>query len=215
MKLVLAIGVQVALVFALAASCSITHKSGDYACTKTSDCNSGRDCVGGFCVVAGSEIDAPVILHDAPRGDSGNGCPANCSSCDVPTHSCIIDCANGSSCNGNVACPAGWTCDVKCDTDNSCRNGVSCAGTTACKVECSGKGSCQDVVCGTGRCDVECTGVQSCRTSIDCASSCGCDVRCIGSQSCGVGALTCTPGCTSGSINGGCTSLPPNCHTCP
>ena len=47
MKLVLAIGVQVALVFALAASCSITHKSGDFSCTKTADCNTGRDCVEG------------------------------------------------------------------------------------------------------------------------------------------------------------------------
>ena len=213
MKLVLAIGVQVALVFALAASCSITHKSGDYACTKTSDCNSGRDCVGGFCVVAGSEIDAPIILHDAPRGDSGNGCPANCSSCDVPTHSCIIDCANGSNCNGNVACPAGWTCDVKCDTDNSCRNGVSCAGTTSCKVECSGRSSCEDVVCGTGRCDVECTGQQSCQKQIVCGTSCGCDVRCQGSGSCPDQQVTCTS--VACDLGAGCTSLPATCHTCP
>ena len=88
MKLVLAIGVQVALVFALATSCSITHKSGDFACSKTSDCNSGRDCVGGFCVVAGTEdIDAPVGHPDGPSIDApASGCPTQCSSCVTATH---------------------------------------------------------------------------------------------------------------------------------
>jgi len=212
-KLVLAIGVQVALVFALATSCSITHKSGAYACTKTSDCDSGRDCVGGFCVVSGTEdIDAPGAHHDAPPPIDGNGCPAQCSSCVIATHSCVIDCQNGSNCNGNVACPAGWACDVKCDSDNSCRNGVSCAGTTSCKVECSGRSSCEDVVCGTGRCNVTCTGVQSCQKMIECGQSCGCDVTCNGSQSCPAGEVTCTSAACD--LGTGCTSLPAVCHTC-
>ncbi|MEO8846357.1 MAG: hypothetical protein ABI591_33350 [Kofleriaceae bacterium] len=215
MKLVLAIGVQVALVFAVATSCSITHKSGDFSCTKTADCNTGRDCVDGFCVVSGTEtIDAPVSTGDASHGDSGNGCPANCSSCDVTAHTCVIDCANGSNCTGPVVCPANYTCDVKCDTDNSCRNGVTCANTTSCKVECSGKGSCEDVTCGTSRCDVECTGVQSCKQGISCGASCACDVRCPGTQSCGTGALMCTPGCAIGATGTGCTSLPLTCHSC-
>lgn len=211
MKLAVAISVQVALVFALAASCSITHKSGDFSCTKSADCNTGRVCVDGFCVVSGTEtIDAPV----AP-GDSGNGCPANCSSCDVSAHTCVIDCANGSNCTGPVVCPVGYKCNVKCDTDNACRNGVTCTGTTSCKVECSGKSSCAGVHCGTGRCDVECTGTQSCKNDINCEASCGCDVRCSGTQSCGNSALSCTPGCRIGVSGDGCTSLPLTCHTCP
>jgi hypothetical protein len=212
-KLVLAIGIQVALVFALAASCSVTHKSGDFSCENTADCNTGRVCVDGFCVVAGTEtIDAPVTVADALHGDSGSGCPANCSSCDVSAHTCVIDCANGSNCTGPVVCPANYTCDVKCNTDNACRNGVTCTDTTSCKVECTGRSSCEGVHCGTGRCDVECTGPQSCKSDINCEASCGCDVHCSGSQSCGNEALTCTPGCT---IGNSCTSFPPNCHTCP
>lgn len=211
-KLVFALAIQVGIVFALASSCSITHKSGDFACTKTSDCNTGRDCVDGFCVVAGTEqVDSPMTSdgRGSGSGSGSNGCPAQCTTCSVSQHTCVIDCM-GTDCSGSVTCPVGYSCDVKCDTDNSCRNGVQCAGTTSCTVECSGKNSCQNVQCGTSKCDVECTGIQSCK-SVSCGSSCACDVRCTGTSSCG-DTITCTsPACHIGL---GCSSFPTTCHSC-
>ncbi len=210
MKLVLA-GLALVLSFALAASCSITHRTGDYACTKNSDCNSGRECVDGFCVISGTSTpDAPISNSDARLGDAGNSCPSQCTSCNPGTHSCVIDCANGANCQGNVACPTGWTCDVKCDTDNSCRNGVTCTGSTSCTVECTGKMSCQGVQCGTGACDVQCSGPSSCK-AVACGSSCACDVRCIGANSCSDAVMCSSQACRIGL---GCTSFPQACHSC-
>ena len=207
-KLVYALAIQVGIVFALASSCSITHKSGDFACIKTSDCNTGRDCVDGFCVVSGTEqVDSPMTSDS--RGSGSNGCPAQCTSCSVSQHTCVIDCM-GTDCSGAIACPAGYSCDVKCDTDNSCRNGVQCAGTTSCLVECSGKNACQNVQCGTSKCDVECTGTQSCK-AVSCGSSCACDVKCIGTSSCGDTVNCSAAACRIGL---GCSSLPPTCHSC-
>lgn len=213
-KLVFVLAIQVGIVFALASSCSITHKSGDFACTKTSDCNSGRDCVDGFCVVSGTEIDSPAASDGhgsgSGSGSGSNGCPAQCTSCNVGAKTCVIDCMD-TDCSNAIACPAGYSCDVKCDTDNSCRNGVQCAGTTSCTVECSGKNACQNVQCGTGKCDVECSGTQSCK-NVTCGSSCACDVKCTGTSACLAGGITCTaPACR---IGVGCSSLPTTCHSC-
>ncbi|MEO8550609.1 MAG: hypothetical protein ABI678_11570 [Kofleriaceae bacterium] len=214
MKWLVLLALQVTVVFALATSCSITKKSGDFACTKQTDCNADRVCVEGFCVLDGTqEIDASVTPTDGRPGDSSNACPAQCTSCNVPAKSCVIDCANGANCGGNVACPAGWSCDVKCDTDNSCRNGVTCAGSTSCTVECSGMGSCRNVQCGTGKCDVECTGPQACR-DVTCGPSCACDVRCTGNQSCASGILCTSVACRSSATAPGCTSEPAQCHSC-
>lgn len=214
MKWFVLLAVQVAAVFAIATSCSISKKSGDFACTKQSDCNGDRVCVEGFCVVNGTQdVDAAMPPGDGHAADAGNGCPAQCTSCNVTTKSCVIDCANGANCNGNVACPVGWSCDVKCDTDNSCRNGVTCAGSTSCTVECTAMGSCRGVTCGTGKCDVECSGSQSCR-DVTCGPSCACDVHCTGSQSCTQG-IACTSVACRLTTNGfGCTSEPAACHSC-
>jgi len=62
------------------ASCSISHKSDALACTKQSDCASGRQCINGYCVVTGET--------DAPPGDGAihidaDLCPEQCTSCDV------------------------------------------------------------------------------------------------------------------------------------
>ena len=211
-KLALAVALQVAVVFALAQGCQITHKSGEFACTKTADCNAGRDCVDGFCVVSGTEqIDSPVSTGDGHTGDGNgsNGCPAQCTSCSVSQKTCVIDCT-GTDCSGTMTCPPGYSCDVKCDTDNSCRNGVVCAGTTNCKVECSGKNACQNVQCGTSACDVECTGTMSCKT-VTCGASCACDVKCTGTSSCGDTVVCTSPACHIGL---GCSSLPTTCHSC-
>jgi len=193
----------------LSGSCAINHKSGDYACTITADCNDGRQCVDGFCIVPGS-IDA-AVFRDAHVGGDGNGCPAGCTSCNVTTHSCTIDCSqNSGGCNNKVTCPAGWACNVQCNVDNSCRNGVSCTGTTSCDITCSAKSSCQNIQCGTGKCNVTCSGVQSCQ-AVACGNSCACDVTCLGSQSC-ADTIQCTA--TACKLGLGCTSLPAACHSC-
>lgn len=217
MKLFFALAIQAAVVF----SCSISHRTNDYACTSTADCNSGRVCSDGYCVVNGTElVDAFTPPKDGqnnhPDAPNTNGCPDACTSCDVSTKQCTIDCnVDGSNCNDQVVCPAGWDCDVKCDTDNSCRAGVACAGTTGCKVECTGRGSCEDVQCGTSRCEVDCIGSQTCRSAIECNQSCGCDVKCTGNQSCPQGEVDCTSvACRSGN---GCSSSSVVCHSqnCP
>jgi hypothetical protein len=199
-----------AVLLLILAACSIQHRSGEYACTKTSDCNSGRTCVDGFCVTA--TVDAPKPPIDAPgtTGGDANACPAGCTSCNTSQHTCQIDCRT-SNCNGQVACPAGYKCDIMCDTDNSCRNGVDCQAALSCNITCSGTSACRNVQCGLGPCDVNCSGPGSCRT-IACNSSCACDVTCTGSQSCG-DTITCTSlACKAGL---GCTSVPNICHSCP
>jgi hypothetical protein len=190
-------------------ACDVHHKSGDYACTKNTDCESGRVCNDGFCIVTGS-VDA--ARGDGPRGDAmgSNGCPAGCTTCNVSQKTCTINCMAGANCATTVSCPAGYKCDILCNTDNSCRNGVNCQLGQSCTVECSGKQSCQGIQCGPGPCDVACMGVASCK-GVACSNSCACDVTCTGNQSCG-DAVSCTsPACDTGS---GCTSDPLFCHSC-
>lgn len=191
--------VLVGILLGVAPACAIDHRSDDYACATSRDCNGGRTCVDNACVLA-SSIDA-------------SSCPSNCTSCNMVAHTCTIDCAAATAnCAAKVVCPAGWNCNVKCDRDGSCRNGVSCASTTSCVVECSGQNSCQDVACGTGACSVNCSGTQSCR-NVSCGSSCACDVKCSGPQSCTSGSVRCAPGCIM--LNPpGCTSLGVTCHSC-
>jgi hypothetical protein len=211
MKLaVLTIGLATLLAIAVSTpACDVHHKSGDYACAKNIDCESGRICNDGFCIVTGS-IDAAV--SDGPRGDAtgSNGCPPGCTTCNVSQKTCTINCMAGANCTNTVACPAGYKCDILCNTDNSCRNGVNCQPGQSCSIECTGKQSCQGVECGSGPCDVTCTGIASCK-GVSCNSSCACDVSCTGMQSCG-DAVSCTsPACDTGL---GCTSTPLFCHSC-
>ncbi|MBV8761280.1 MAG: hypothetical protein JO257_28545 [Deltaproteobacteria bacterium] len=196
----------------LLASCSIQHRSDGFACTKQSDCNNGRTCTDGFCVLpGGGGVDAPGSHVDAPgtHADAAT-CPAGCSTCNVTQHTCTIDCRS-SNCNGAVACPAGYKCDIMCDSDNSCRNGVDCTAALSCNITCSGGSSCRTVQCGLGPCDVACSGNSSCR-GVACGNSCACDVTCTGNQSC-LDTIQCTSlACKSGL---GCTSVPTVCHSCP
>lgn len=196
-------------VTAVATSCSINHRSDQYACTSTADCDNGRVCDNGFCIVAGS-IDAPRMDAPKPGGDANN-CPPGCSSCNVTQKTCTINCQL-TSCSNTVTCPAGYKCDILCNTDNACRNGINCQLSTSCSVECSGKQSCQNVQCGPGPCDVACSGPASCR-GVSCNNSCACDVTCTGNQSC-EDTIQCTSiACRS--TNGlGCTSVPTFCHSC-
>jgi hypothetical protein len=209
MRIVIIIAVALAAAFASLASCDVHHRSDEFACTKNTDCPSGRTCsTDGFCVVSGA-VDAPK--GDAPRTDAGgsNSCPPGCSSCNVAQKTCTINCMQ-TNCTNTVTCPMGYSCDILCNTDNACRNGVNCQLGTSCSVECSAKSSCQNIQCGPGPCDVACSGVSSCR-GVSCSNSCACDVVCTGNQSCTQGIMCSSFGCRSGS---GCTSVPLVCHSC-
>ncbi len=215
MKLVLAWITVLAVTAISAGSCSINHQSDAFECTKQADCSGfpGRTCTGGYCVLPGGVIDAPKgndgSMVDG-ASDASNACPAQCTSCEMASHTCKIDCAL-TSCNGAVVCPVGWNCDVACTTANSCRTGVTCADNHSCKITCSGSSSCRNLQCGTGKCDVSCTGSQACR-DVACGQSCGCDVTCGPQAFCD--NVTCTSfQCDTGA---GCSSaLVPLCKTCP
>jgi hypothetical protein len=201
------LGILCGLAFGLAVACSVHHKSEDYACTKNTDCDTGRICNDGFCIVSGS-IDAAHT--DGPKGDAaGPQCPQGCTSCNLTQKTCTINCMTG-NCNGAVSCPPGYHCDIQCNTDNSCRNGVNCALAASCTVDCTGKSSCQGVQCGAGPCDIGCIGVQSCR-GVHCNNSCKCDVSCTGNSSCASEIFCTSAACDSGS---GCTSSTLVCHSC-
>jgi hypothetical protein len=200
--------VKLAFLALMLAACSITHRSDAYACSKPSDCSNGRQCIGGFCVVADS-IDAS--RGDAKKPVDASTCPTPCTSCNVAEKACTIDCGASTACIGPVTCPTGYSCNIECKTDNSCRNGVDCQLASSCQITCSGQSACRSVQCGTGPCAVTCSGPGSCR-GVACDQSCSCDVACSGNLSC-IGAIQCHPAiCQSGS---GCTSAPSFCHSCP
>ena len=194
-------------------SCSINHKSGDFECTKQSDCSGGRTCTGGYCVFPGGTIDAPKgdALTDGPKDGNNDACPTQCTSCVISTHTCKIDCAV-TSCNGSIVCPVGWNCDVACSTSNSCRSGVTCTGPGSCNIACTGQNSCRDLQCGSGKCDVNCAGLGSCR-AVTCNPSCGCDVKCAPGVAACENVLCTAVQCDTGL---GCSSaLVSSCETCP
>ncbi|NVB79993.1 MAG: hypothetical protein HOV81_16475 [Kofleriaceae bacterium] len=209
------LGTIIGLLIAVSAttSCSINHRSDQYACTKSSDCEPGRTCSDGFCITGeGPVVDAGKV--DAPKTPDGGqpGCPSQCTSCNATTKSCVIDCAmaNG-ACNQPIVCPAGFKCDIRCNQDNACRQGINCLQGASCQISCSARQSCDQVACGPGACSVTCNGVQSCR-NVACGNSCACDVMCTGNQACFGGSISCSSiACRSGL---GCTSSPNLCHSC-
>lgn len=181
------------------AGCSVSHRSGDFACDKQGECANGRSCVDGLC----------VLPEDA--GIDGAGvCPSVCTSCTLDQRICTIDCARNGGCRQLVTCPLGFACNVLCSQDSACTSGVNCTGGTSCKITCSGTQSCRNLSCGLGPCTVSCTGNASCG-EIACGNSCSCDVTCSASALCR--NLTCKQGCASGTR--ACTSLPLGCNTCP
>jgi hypothetical protein len=198
-----AIGLAVASLVVTTGSCSINHRSQDYACTKQSDCSTGRSCMDGFCVTQ-------VLPPDGSQKDAPNNtCPPGCTTCNVAMKTCDINCQT-SDCNGQVACPMGYHCTIECDTHNACDSGVNCRNAASCTIACSGQSSCRGIECGSGPCDVVCTGADSCQ-NITCGNSCACDVVCTDMTSCASG-ITCTSiACRNGS---GCSSVQAFCHTC-
>ena len=209
----------ITLAAALAVSCSVNHRSGDFACITSAECGGGRVCSDGFCVSG-----------DRPPDARGDACPATCTSCDLATRQCTIDCAvNPGTCNQQVVCPVGWSCNILCSTQGSCRSGINCASAKDCTIKCSGQQACRNVTCGAGACNLECSGRQSCSAllcgtgacSVDCSGrescvgvscglACACDVQCVAGLSCS--QVTCKAGCASQPL--GCSSKPLGCNTC-
>jgi hypothetical protein len=191
----------------VAGSCSVNHRSGDFACERTADCSDGRFCVDGVCVVT-TVSDAGV--KDGP-GNPG-ACPEACTSCNPTDRTCKIDCSIPGSCQTQITCPKGWTCDVTCTAVMACNMGVDCTGSTACTITCGGRESCLGVRCGDGPCAITCTGRSSCE-DVDCGTSCACDVDCGINASCF--NLTCKSiDCELPPFEG-CTSSGQGCNTCP
>lgn len=204
-----------ALAIALAASCSIEHRSDAFACEKQSDCSGGRVCSEGFCVLTnvppsdGPRPEQDGDIEPPPDAPIPSECPPQCTSCNKESRECTIDCGS-TDCTAQVVCPAGWSCDIQCNRQNSCRNGVNCLDAKSCTLDCSGDGACRNVACGPGRCNVTCSGNASCR-SVSCSQSCACDVECGQNASCE------TVICSSFACEtfDGCTSQTIGCDICP
>lgn len=214
----------IAVALALAAGCSVSHRSTDFACSSEQRCADGRTCVDGFCVLA---ADSGVPVSDAAV------CPSQCTTCNTAQRSCVIDCAiNNGACNQAVTCPAGWSCNVLCSLPNQCNTGVLCDNATSCTIACSARQTCKTVTCGRGACNVTCTGNTSCSAvgcglgacNVDCSGSsacskvscglaCACDVTCR-FGSCLPSNVTCKQGCTSGIAPQVCISTPTGCNSC-
>jgi hypothetical protein len=219
-----------ALALALAAGCSVNHRSDDFACDSQQRCANGRTCVDGLCVVA---ADSGVVDTLPPPGDAAV-CPSQCTSCNLAQKTCTIDCAlNNGACNQAVTCPAGWICNVACSVNNQCNSGVSCGNATSCTIACSARQTCKNLTCGRGTCNVTCSGNSSCGNSILCGTG-ACNVTCSGNLACG-GEVTCGPSCACDvtcrlgaaacaavTCKPGCTGMPPafcistanGCNTC-
>lgn len=235
MKLVALWLAVVVIAAAAAGSCSVSHRSGDFACENANDCRDDRICSDGFCVLR-RPVDAGVDPRpDAPPPppiDAGPVCPAQCTSCDVDTKSCIVNCAvDDELCTRRITCPAGWSCDIACSRRGSCNSTVDCTDATACTISCSAAQTCANVTCGDTACKLDCTGTDSC-LNVDCGSG-TCDVRCEGFRACD--AVNCGKACACDVACGldancidvtcpsiicedgdfGCTSQVLTCNTCP
>lgn len=187
-------------------SCSIHHRSSDFACDTSADCAFGRICSDGVCV--------STLPIDAGPRDAGSLCPAQCTTCDVGQRACLIDCAAGNTgvCNNRVTCPEGWNCKIVCNDASTCRNGVDCSDAASCDIACIGTESCRNIDCGTGTCNVDCIGTDSCQ-QIDCENSCACDVTCSDASRCQ--AVTCKDLRCFDVFGDGCTSKDDrSCDTC-
>lgn len=180
-----------ALLGALVA-CVVHRQSEQYACTTNRDCKDMRVCTDGYCVDRLTEV-----------------CPAPCTSCDLTTMTCNVDCSAGQPC-GDLQCPAGFACAVKCSAQG-CGN-IDCALASRCTVTCTGSSACRAIDCGRARCEVSCSGQQACST-VDCSASCACDVDCNGSASCPLQHCP-APLCSTAGAGSVCTSAPPGCDQC-
>ena len=206
------LGLASIAVAAAASSCSINHRTGQFECESTQDCDPGRTCSEGLCVAAGGGDAGPIDARPIDAGPpDASACPAACTQC-KDGKVCVIDCtAANANCGAKVVCPAGFNCDIRCSLQGSCRSGISCDNAASCTIQCTGRASCRDVKCGPGPCSVSCPAGSSCE-SVSCGPSCACDVRCpFLNGSCA--SVQCTKqACDTGL---GCSSALPTCNTCP
>jgi hypothetical protein len=197
---------------AMLAACSVERRSEQFACTEPADCESGRRCIDGWCVVEG---DAPIVDGSSGGSDAPADaleCPPGCTRCDGAV--CVIECTEPNSCATRIVCPPGVACRVRCTGAASCAGGVDCASAPTCQIQCATEGTCRGaLLCGDGPCDISCSGGGSCIAGVSCESSCACSVTCQGSNSCSPAAACPADACRSGA---GCSTDPAAaCDTCP
>ena len=211
------LAVVATLVSAFGIACSFENRSDAYLCPTGNECESGRVCSDGWCVLSNMvAIDADnMVAIDAnnnadvtvPSPDAAS-CPPECTSCAGGV--CLIDCPNSADCQETVVCPLGIPCGVSCGGSGSCAGGVDCSEASACQVSCSGAGSCAElVVCGGGICNIDCSATGSCAGGLNCETSCQCDTAC----AFGCGANLC-PGNNACVKNELCDSTPVSCKSC-
>jgi hypothetical protein len=162
---------RAALIAFLALSgCGFDSRSGQFACEPDGDCDDGRVCVDGWCVVEGA----------MPAADADVG-PFTCS--DI---SCTLTCTDENPCAFAIECPDSRPCIIQCSGAGSCSREVDCGSSSDCQVTCSGVGSCgQEVDCDNGSCEILCVGIASCAGPVDCDDACACRVSCEGEGACG------------------------------
>jgi hypothetical protein len=200
-------------------ACSINHRSDQFACENSRQCDSNQTCQDGFCVTGGQPPgDGPITDPDGPLPPDAFVCPPQCTSCNSQTNTCTIDCnISATACTTAINCPAGFNCNVLCTRNNLCQN-VNCSQAASCNVQCKGNSTCKNVTCGENKCDIECVGNLACQ-NVDCVNSCACDVTCGQGTSCvnvdcPVVGQNEPFGCSDFRPNV-CTSEPDGCDTCP
>ena len=188
---------------AVATSCFVSTRSGDLACSTTSDCQSPRVCESGYCVI---DVNACPAVCNGGCGSDGtcnvNGGGGDSITC-PPGKTCNITCT-GDAC-GSITCTNAAKCTIMCVGSNACNN-ITC-GAGDCIITCEGTNACNDVTCGTqksGRCRVGCVGTSACG-NITCSSTCDCVVDGCAAGDCGT--LVCprlngTNYCTTTGTNG-------------
>ena len=149
---------------AIAFACTVDRASEQYKCSNSLQCEIGRTCSGGYCVVDND------VRHDAPKppnDNNNNNCPPGCTLCNTTLRTCAMNCGSGFDC-GNLTCPTGWSCTITCNGAGACAD-VTCQMNSKCSIECNGPGACQDISCGNAcACDLTCVsgdcGAISCPT---------------------------------------------------
>lgn len=185
------------------AGCQIDGRSQSFRCEVAEDCEDGRSCVEGWCVLGEDPI-------DAPGGDDAFECPVACTRCEGGA--CVIECNGNGSCPGRMICPPGMPCRVTCGGMDSCAAGVDCSMASACEITCGNRRACGgEITCGPGECTVTCSGRDACHGAIDCAASCKCDVLCTGQNVCTGDEVCPSVDCSAGQ---GCTSTVAGCDAC-
>ncbi len=227
-------------VSALLTHCRPEMRSGAFHCETATDCDSGRVCESGWCVVAGAEC---VDLADGESCDDGlfcttndvcaagscvgSGDPCAANPCETATCDETADACGAGTCGDSICCGASGedasTCVVDCTPvcgDDSCTGGET---VVTCPADCSvcGDGSCtgpEDGIACSEDCSLTCGDgtcdptEDNCNCPVDCgASICSDTICCVGD---GEDSCTCTYDCGDDCGDGCCSGTETAC-TCP